>query len=492
MREAVRKVPKRRRYAAFAILALFVMAATVTSATARTGRPHKAAFRAVISAIDNCGYSGTQDVSTTRTLVKFNESTVLKGISTTGIDASNNASSTATVQVYYSDEWEMNAGNAPLPVVWQPTYAKAGSTTIKADDAGTNPNDLNNTGTTTQTPTPTTTATRTSPWGNGTGVDPNARPMGPVIFVTKVAGNAAANTPAAGDWQDQGFTHEQEPDFVGGMWKATNEGHLQVAGKDAAANGTYLGPHSDLPFDTSLASIEKYGAEARFDISGLDAYNPATGLYEPVKGGGTYKVQMMVHDGDQNKGGGDTGEACRIVKIAPAPSSVVTTPTVKVSETINITIDTSTNANASIENGDSVIVRLIKRGPPPGTTTLPNSTTVVNGQTVDARGCTPANQAGLASGTNARKQGNDYTIIIGTGGWSVDATGKVVRDPAFGSSDLTYPDDFGGAAAPALTPGATPTGDYWWFVQYTPNANHTDVSGSNDDCSESFNLNFTR
>ena len=45
-----------------------------------------------------------------------------------------------------------------------------------------------------------------------------------------------------------------------------------------------------------------YGAEVRWDVSSL-------GLLP----GHVYRMQFMVHDGDQNKAGGDVGQGCATV-----------------------------------------------------------------------------------------------------------------------------------------------------------------------------------
>ena len=71
---------------------------------------------------------------------------------------------------------------------------------------------------------------------------------------------------------------------------------------DPAKNNWNLGPGSD-PVPAGLAN-EGYGAEVRWDISKL-------GLLS----GHTYRLYFMVHDGDQNKSGGDAGQACGTVTI---------------------------------------------------------------------------------------------------------------------------------------------------------------------------------
>ncbi len=49
-----------------------------------------------------------------------------------------------------------------------------------------------------------------------------------------------------------------------------------------------------------------YGAEIAWDVDTL----VADGI---LQSGRVYRVQFMVHDGDQNKVGGDTGEGCATV-----------------------------------------------------------------------------------------------------------------------------------------------------------------------------------
>ena len=54
----------------------------------------------------------------------------------------------------------------------------------------------------------------------------------------------------------------------------------------------------------------------------------------PLQSGHLYRVQVMVHDGDQNQSGGDVGEACGIVNISQAYTQPTLTITAS-SATIN-------------------------------------------------------------------------------------------------------------------------------------------------------------
>src|SRR5260370_15149851 len=74
---------------------------------------------------------------------------------------------------------------------------------------------------------------------------------------------------------------------------------------------------------------EGYTAEARWNITDLIA----AGIMQT---GRVYRVQFMVHDGDQNKAGGDAGENCATVGLGatvdcappPPPTRVCTSGTV--------------------------------------------------------------------------------------------------------------------------------------------------------------------
>jgi len=84
-----------------------------------------------------------------------------------------------------------------------------------------------------------------------------------------------------------------------------------------------LGAGSDVPTaGFSNLFFEKYITEFRWNISGL--HDPTTSA--ALQPGGWYKIQIIEHDGDQNKAGGDSGEFCTLVKI-PGPPPLTTDPT---------------------------------------------------------------------------------------------------------------------------------------------------------------------
>ena len=141
------------------------------------------------------------------------------------------------------------------------------------------------------------------------GTDPAGRPIYPALFITDISTDL---TSRAGDWQCGGTP--RQPTGVCGVWKPF------IAGakiNDPAANGFTLGvgadPYPPLPDATCTCATshhcscaaEKYGAEVKWALAGLLDNNG-----NPLQSGHTYRIVVMVHDGDQNQSGGDVGEQC--------------------------------------------------------------------------------------------------------------------------------------------------------------------------------------
>src|SRR5262249_54958697 len=111
----------------------------------------------------------------------------------------------------------------------------------------------------------------------------------------------------SGDWQWGGTAIA--PGAVFGTWKGVvrtvdytpaTPTVTVTCDADPVKNNWNLGPGSDAP-PAGLAN-EGYGAEARWRLD--DLYRQ--GLLIP---GHTYRFYVIVHDGDQNKVGGDCGQA---------------------------------------------------------------------------------------------------------------------------------------------------------------------------------------
>ncbi len=213
---------------------------------------------------DGCGYPASD----------FNESTTLCGITAAGGGAK-----PAVIQVFYSDEHALTLGcdTATNPVSALPA------------DPG-------------QVPYPQT--------GDPACVDSVGRPLRPVLYVTDITADPTCTT---GDLQHGG--HPYDPIAVFGTWKSATEGAgnmgTPVQADPMPANGWNLGSSADA-VPAAVMSCNQgvggrggrgggggggggFGAELRFEVG--------------LVSGHSYRFQVIVHDGDQTRGG-DSGEAC--------------------------------------------------------------------------------------------------------------------------------------------------------------------------------------
>jgi len=138
--------------------------------------------------------------------------------------------------------------------------------------------------------------------------------MWPVLFITDIGVDP---NPRGGDWQYHN-AFPNNPNDVFGTWKAAVRTidnsvipHVTSVTPDAdPAKNNYnlgacgLGPTS---CDSAPAGLvnQGYGAEVRWNVATLKDKNG-----NALIPGHSYRFQFMVHDGDQNKVGGDSGEAC--------------------------------------------------------------------------------------------------------------------------------------------------------------------------------------
>ncbi len=138
--------------------------------------------------------------------------------------------------------------------------------------------------------------------GSTSAQDSCSRPMFPALFVTDITTDPSS---VAGDWQSGGIAIG--PTAVYGTWKSAvktvdltvNPSRVAIAvDSNPAKNDWNLG--AGVPIPSNAASIgEGYSSMVSWDITRLGL---ATGH--------TYRIQFMVHDGDQTKAGGDVGENC--------------------------------------------------------------------------------------------------------------------------------------------------------------------------------------
>jgi hypothetical protein len=225
--------------------------------------------------IVDCGYPYSS--SNVLTSVTFNESDVLRAIQPSG------SASSGVVRLFYNDEHAMTLGVRSVVVK---SASGSTSTDYAVSPLLANPGSV------------TTPQTGTNMLiGAESGLDPSLRPMWPSLFITDVS---TSRTSRIGDWQQGGIP--RTPNAVYGTWKAALRTVDQTVlpntvsitpDADPTKNGWDLGGPDTAP---SGLSSEGYGAEVVWNVA--------------FTAGHSYRVQVLVHDGDQNKAGGDAGEAC--------------------------------------------------------------------------------------------------------------------------------------------------------------------------------------
>ncbi len=224
----------------------------------------------------DCGYpsSGSALGSTV-----FNEDDVLRAIVPGG------SSSGGVVKVFYNDEHALTLGVRSVAVA-----TGSGTTTTSYTVTGlpADPGMAIN---------PQTGTTLLS--GDQSGLDQSLRPMWPVLFITDVTTNP---NDRSGDWQMGG--KPIAPNAVYGSWKSA----VRTVDKTVSPPAVRITPDADPAKNNwSLA-----GGDTPPQGLGNEGYGAEIVWNVPLKAGHSYRVQVLVHDGDQNKAGGDAGEACAL------------------------------------------------------------------------------------------------------------------------------------------------------------------------------------
>ena len=234
-----------------------------------SGPPSACKPGVVGTVITECGYPFAS--ANPLTDILFNESTVLAAIVPSG------GYPFASIQLFYNDEHAMTLGVNEAIINGVSTMFPVSPLTKSPDIV-----DAPATGT-------------NLIIGQLAGVDPVGRPMWPALFITDITDDPRA---VAGDWQWGGAP--VNPTYVAGTWKG--------AVRTVDATGASITPDADpvknlqnygnghMAPAGAIAKAEAFGAEVRWDIR--------------LEVGHNYRFQVMVHDGDQNKVGGDSGEAC--------------------------------------------------------------------------------------------------------------------------------------------------------------------------------------
>jgi hypothetical protein len=225
--------------------------------------------------ITNCGYPTTTSNPLTATV--FNENEVFRAIRPAG------SWPNGVVEMFYNDEHAMTLGVREVMV---------------KTSSGTTTTDYPVTALTTDPGSSTSPQTGTDMLtGDQSGLDPSLRPMWPSLFITDISSDPNNRS---GDWQQGGAPIG--PNAIFGSWKAA----VRTVDYTKTPTAVSITPDMDpMKNNWNLASgdtppsglaNEGYGAEARWNVQ--------------LVPGHSYRLQVLVHDGDQNKGGGDSGEAC--------------------------------------------------------------------------------------------------------------------------------------------------------------------------------------
>src|SRR2546426_20064 len=254
------------------------------------------AIRAHAAGGTSCVIAYPFDSSDPRTSVDFNESEVLRAFSP---QQTVNATPGLTIKVWYNDEHALTLGvrrvivkthsgttATDYPVAALPSdpgsvlYPQVGTTALDGAQAGTDTSACNG--------------------------DPDLcdRPMFPALFITDISSDPNST---AGDWQHGGTPIP--PHAVFGTWKAA----VRTVDNTKSPAAITVTPDSDParnrwnldggdPAPSGLHN-QGYGAEVRWNVDDLAAAGQ-------MIMGHTYRLEFMVHDGDQNQRGGDTGENC--------------------------------------------------------------------------------------------------------------------------------------------------------------------------------------
>jgi len=286
----------------------FVSATTVNTVTVKANGFLDDCPQASAAVVAPCvlGYPFTSQ--NPRTSVAFNESEVLRAFQPATVRPHER------LKVFYNDEHALTLGVSKVLVKTSSgtTMMTFPFTVLPSSPAGTTNPEVG----------------ATDLDGDKAGTDTNMctgfpdlcdRPLFPALFITDITDEPSSK---AGDWQS-GIIDPQSgaaapeaipvpPDAVFGTWKGAvrtldktkNPPSVTVTpDRDPAKNNYNLDGGDTAP--TGLTN-QGYGAEIVWDVDAL----LAAGLIQEEH---VYRVQFMVHDGDQNKVGGDTGEGCATV-----------------------------------------------------------------------------------------------------------------------------------------------------------------------------------
>ncbi|PWU23543.1 MAG: hypothetical protein C5B48_08445 [Candidatus Rokuibacteriota bacterium] len=245
----------------------------------------------VCPSVNSCTLGYPFSSNNPRTSVVFNESEVLRAFDPTG----QSGACVTRIKAWYNDEHALTLGVRRVIV--------KDSSGLHTTDYPVSPLTSNPGGVTNP-------ATGTNILdGDQAGTDTNTcagfpdlcdRPLWPSMFITDTTNDPNSR---AGDWQFGGTPIS--PSAVFGTWKGavrnvdnTHSPAVVTVTPDADPAKNNWNLDGGDPAPPGLVN-QGYGAEVRWDVSHLG-----------LQSGHSYRLQFTVHDGDQNKSGGDTGQAC--------------------------------------------------------------------------------------------------------------------------------------------------------------------------------------
>jgi hypothetical protein len=241
----------------------------------------------------NCmiGYNNQVANASNPSQVVFNESDILTAVSPS---QTLTPSPGLTVSLWYSDEHAMSLGVRHVTVI--DAAGNKTETDYALSTQGTSPDVVTN---------PRVGALDLS--GDQAGTDTSVcsdaslrcgRPLYPAVFVTDTTSNPSS---LSGDWQSGGTP--VIPDAIYGTWKGATRvvNHQKnsvqlLVDSDPSPNDANVG--SGIPVPAGTGS-EGFSTVVSWDVAKLG-----------LQSGHTYRIQFMVHDGDEHYTGGDVGENC--------------------------------------------------------------------------------------------------------------------------------------------------------------------------------------
>jgi uncharacterized repeat protein (TIGR01451 family) len=159
--------------------------------------------------------------------------------------------------------------------------------------------------------------------GDPTITDLSGRPFFPSVYITDITGitddpthpeSTGYKATRAGDWQFGGSP--QKPDDIFGVWKgaikSTNTSTNNITTDADPVKNTWAslpGVGGEQPPNVATLGHQGYETEVRWNVTNLKING------QPLQVNHNYRIQVIVHDGDQNKSGGDVGQGCMTVAI---------------------------------------------------------------------------------------------------------------------------------------------------------------------------------